>query len=357
MRVSVSKIKTYLTCQKRYDFKYNKGLRRKNQKVSAKVMGKIIHHLIDHALQIYWESDVTSTTPPDLKQIREMLQIELDKWERENKELYKPEIELLELDDMPVVIEHDENFESNWQESMEGSLEVVMELLRNLDVPNKWQVLTHEGQPLLEFELNLEKDGIEFIGIVDAVMKEKDTGLIHIIDWKTRASFTDYTQEVIDMQIPVYMHVLKDLGITVDVATIYQIKQKAPSIPALNKDGTTSRRYIATTWGVYEASLIANGENPEDYIEEMKPKLSNVEFFKPTTFKVGLDTASILWDNMVNVANQAEAMSSPSGVYGYPCRFCTYKEICFAQIAGYDVEDLVSMLYDTVEKEEDATKD
>src|SRR5690606_14242325 len=74
-------------------------------------------------------------------------------------------------------------------------------------------------------------------------------------------------------------------GYPVAGSITYQIASKPPAVPSLlaargKTEPKMSRARIATTWEKYRQCVIDAGLDPDDYYEEMFPKL-NVEFVRP----------------------------------------------------------------------------
>jgi hypothetical protein len=101
-----------------------------------------------------------------------------------------------------------------------------------------------------------------------------------------------------------------------------------------------SRRKITSDWPTYEATLLEKGLDPADYIEEMQPKLADVEFFRPIMVFRSAEIAKIFWANMLSYAITIIDTEKFPMALGYACRNCQFAALCQARIYGYDEEVL-----------------
>jgi CRISPR/Cas system-associated exonuclease Cas4 (RecB family) len=347
--LSVSRIKTFLTCQQKYYLQYVEGLQRKSNSFGAMNKGKLIHELIEKGLYYIWECQISTLEYSD-DELLVVLSDAADTWADENRASFIGQKEEFVIDAMTVVKFPDEQMSVSFEDEVEECLRIAEHFFSQMNFWDNWEILTHEGEPLVEFNMLYPVPGTDFVfnGKIDAVMRDKNTGLIHMIDWKTRQRFSSYQDEMVGMQIPIYLYVLRQLGIEADVGTIYQIRSIAPRVPNVTKSGTTSKQAITTTWEVYRAALIANGENPEDYADEMVPKLADTVFHEPITIRRNKDFVDKVWRQFIHAANEMERVKEgqePTYAYGYSCRSCQFRDVCHSELSDYDTDKLKEIAY------------
>lgn len=119
---------------------------------------------------------------------------------------------------------------------------------------NKWPL--PEGAKILGVEVNWQREhnGVEFEGKADLVYETN--GLVVVRDWKTTKSAPDNEFKFMDSQLNLYpwglTPWLMEQGYDVKKATHSAVEYdyimtKLPTTPSLNKDGSVSKRKIATT--------------------------------------------------------------------------------------------------------------
>jgi len=118
-------------------------------------------------------------------------------------------------------------------------------------------------------ELPLETE--ELKGIIDLVLRDKTTGRILLIDYKTSFRSRSITELLYDQQLYLYVylyHVCKKEPITNISIGIITIPKEEIGPPALLKNGTLSKnKNQNTTEELYLEAIKLNNLNKEDYLD------------------------------------------------------------------------------------------
>lgn len=334
---SYSRVEAWATCRKRFDLAYNKGLRVISPSTSPQTQGDLFHQLMETALRLTYDFQ-TMNAPLDLHEVRHAVQAKASSW-----------VEAHVGVPLPDDLDGEEKFK-RWDDIAADVQLVVMRTIKNLNIPLNYTIADIEGEPLIEYDIEyaIPDTDLRFLGRIDLVMIDKHTGGYVLFDWKFTGSFKDFSYEALNSQLALYTYILVQLGIgTVEYpaqATLYQVKNRPPAIPNINKDGTISRR-VSTDWETYLAFIVANGLNPADYYD-MAAKLSGYEYFKPVTLMRGYAMLERVWNNFVTKSQEMYADETHSAAYGYACRFCSFAEWCTVQLEGGDPEILIDDIYE-----------
>lgn len=225
---------------------------------------------------------------------------------------------------------------------------------------HEWEIAMWKGKPLLEVELIVPlKPWKGFRTIPDLCARPRKEGRrapFWLIDWKARAQFESDDAEEINLQFATMQYVIERVipEISIDGSILWQVKSKAPTWPKLNKpakDGTPvmSRALIATTWEVYKKALIEAGCKPEDYEEEMRPKLETIEWYRSIKQHRTSEECKAVWREIVVPA--ARRMATDPQVIRrwvhqpFGCKGCWARSFCMAELRGEDTEFLLQTDY------------
>jgi hypothetical protein len=210
--------------------------------------------------------------------------------------------------------------------------------------PDRWEVLQVKDKPALELHFKIPCAGSKGLhGYIDAILKDVKTGDIWCVDYKFRKSMSPDEEEAFNIQNAIYCQACNKIGVPITGTLTWQHSNTPTAIPAINKNGTMSRAKVKTTWDKYSEYLVKNGLNPEDYREEMEPKLADVEFYRATTEYRNNKTVKNMWSTIVvpnsfaiKAAHSPKAKNNPS-MYPWNCKMCQYKDLCQAELRDYDV--------------------
>tara|TARA_R100000353_G_scaffold174870_1_gene143764 strand:- start:2083 stop:3033 length:951 start_codon:yes stop_codon:yes gene_type:complete len=209
-----------------------------------------------------------------------------------------------------------------------------------------WETVELDGVPLIEFPVEVPlDDGDSYLGYIDWVARHKPSGQVWLWDFKFRKSLQADWVEEMDLQKPVYMKHVTDLGINPIGTICGQIKSTAPKKPAMTKKGTLSKAKITTTWEIYRDTVIENGLDIGDY-EDMKDKLKDVEFIRLSRSFRTHEELQRTWDTVFirsvkQIKTQSTSFEPPPRSIGFMnCNNCKFRDICIEDLKGRDTEDL-----------------
>lgn len=218
--------------------------------------------------------------------------------------------------------------------------QIAIRTLRKLPI-DEWETVTDPaGIPMIEYHFTIPLKGWGgFHGYIDWVGWHKPTGQTWLVDWKVRKSFQPHEAEGVNLQNAAYQYAIFRILRKPPVGTItFQISDKPPAKPKLNKDGTMSRALIKTDWETYKAALLEAGLNLDDYLD-MAEKLSTVEFFRPAKEYRTLDTVRRVWKEIIEPTAREIRRSNKIVVRNLghrTCNGCAYRQLCLAELSGED---------------------
>lgn len=367
--ISVSQIGAFQDCQYKWQLMYKEGVRIRKGELTPSAVGSVFHEGIAAALKTLFAQQQRKRKLKHVtahKYIMAAVEKAIRAWHDDN--YVEKQMPIVDADNGLVMVT-DTNYEIAWANMLSNSHKLVERTIVNLDLINRYEVVGLNGQPLVEFwlevdlsePLNFEPKTFAFAGVVDAVMYDKETGLTAVFDWKLHKRFTTLESEQLSSQIALYQHALRvQYGIKTELGIVYQIKSEPPRKPERNKDGSMSRRKITSDWQTYEDELILFGLNPDDYRDEMHPKLSEIEFYRPLMVFRTADITQIFWDNLIKFGLTITQTSHFPMALGYSCRTCPFAKLCTSRIYGYDETELFDTAYlkDTIiAVDEDAEED
>lgn len=332
--VSVSQLQTYLSCPKKWEYGYIEEITPRVER-SFLTIGKLCHKGMQVAMQTLWELGEYTENRPEMdvmhtlytkaiKAIKDEFNRYMDEVPHLDEEI--PDLEQMRDDACAVFIQALEEFE-----------------------PMKYEVVTlhKDGEPIPALELHFVipcagSKGLH--GYIDAILKDKETGFTWCTDYKFRKSLSPDDEEAYNVQNSVYSWACHKMGIPITGTMTWQHCNTPAMEPTLLKDGKVSRSKIKTTWDRYASFCCRMGINPEDYREEMEPKLAEIEWFRATYEYRNLDTIKTIWNECVVPASRAisKARSAKTkkyrSLYPWNCKMCQFQSLCQAELRGYDAD-------------------
>lgn len=337
--VSVSQLQTFLSCKKKWAYNYIDKLTPKVDRPYLTI-GKLCHKGMQAAMQKQWEDqqqlvDVTISKRGEEKLFGRWLTAGIDAMKEEWEE-YVSTVPLLD-EEMP-----------DMDQMFDDAKEIFAQALREFE-PWKYTVLTvcKNGEPVPALELHFKVPcpptrGLH--GYIDAILKNNETGFTWCTDYKFRKTLSPDEEEAFNIQNAVYSYACEKMGVSVTGTMTWQHVNTRPATPTLLKNGTVSRAKIKTTWHVYEAFCIQNGQDPQDYFVEMEEKLRDIEWFRPTYEYRNSETIENIWRECVlPVAKAVKAAHNKTAVncrslYPWNCKMCQYQSLCLAELRNHDSE-------------------
>ena len=325
--VSVSQLQTFMSCPKKWEYNYIDGLTPRVEKTYLSI-GKLCHKGMQTAMQYKWEHEREIGYHKENALTAAMFAIEAE-WDS-----YMHQTDLLneEIPDM--------------EQMLEDAKSIFEQAFWEFDI-DKYEVLTiSDGKtlrPALELHFVVPCAGSKGLhGYIDAILKDKTTGFTWNVDYKFRKSLSPDEEEAYNVQNTVYCWACHKMGIEITGTLTWQHINTPASEPQLLKNGGVSRAKIKTTWEKYRAFCLTNGIDPNPYEEEMREKLSDIEFFRATYEYRNIDTVKNIWNNVVVPASRAVAKAYKSknykNMYPWNCKMCQYQSLCQGELRGYDTE-------------------
>ena len=301
MRVSVSKVGTYLRCQMAYKYRYVDSLTRKKAK-KALTVGKAIHEGLEQGI--------------------------------DNLDMF-----LMGLSDKYFAMP-----ESFQEELGLDFLENIEHILRN------YFFLESEGYieelNIVELEQRVEatlgKD-LEYLGFIDGIV-EKPDGL-YILERKSFSSTPPLTTVLVNTQVHVYNKLFK----TKFKGVIFEwIKSKATGSPRILKNGNFSISDQAIS-SVTPYTCEGVDGLPTPYLERMEFNI--MKYIHRVEYKFNPYVTDQIYKNYLDVAREIRR----KGASKYPkyfrvlshmtCNMCEFKDLCFAELQGADVNFIKQDMY------------
>lgn len=321
LKVSFSRIKLWRRCQMAHHYRYYQGLR-KIKRSKPLWMGTAIHECIEE----YHEG--RNWRGP------------LEKFRSEYNQLFNEE--KAELGDLPRDLEI----------IMEGYFEYHSQ--DGLSYPVRRRGVCTELPVIVDLDHETQ-----FVSYLDAYPQDEE-GRNWLMDHKSCSKMPDEATRFSDLQLVTYGWLLPQLGYPRPDGVIWDyIRTKAPTIPEVLKSGELSKSSkIDTTYEVYMATVDrVLGKKARPQYEEFASSLKGKEdsFYR----RVKLPSPpKILEENLVKdlLFSIAEIRSlGPKATVRNltkDCSWCSYYNLCQAEVRGLDVEFIRKLEY-TVKGEED----
>ena len=362
-RFSYSSLKKYLKCPRSYQLEYKEGL----FKVSSSdkrnlIFGSHAHAAFERVLKYH-------AANPEASMRAKMSEAEFGLLDYRNqtfdngRKVYSyeqrefiPDTEYFEM--MDTVFEECREMLHYQIPYFQWGRYVVATLQDLLD-DRAEKVLKHSTSlsrvtdPLIEWKFEYPlKFGETLVGVIDAVLWDRETHEYVLFDWKTRKSMPDDGLMALDGQLPLYAAVVNDMADTHVIArtVMYQMTQRPPQPVKLTpKAGKISTAAPASTWPVWASSVRALGEDPEKYRDTMFPKMRPDDDFTrlieiPINPEIDRRTMSNIYDHM-RALRYAESADLFPAVLNKGCEFCEFQPICRVFQTGGDVETIVNYEY------------
>ena len=298
LRLSHSKMNTFNRCPQKYKYRYIERyvpegyVRPKNM-----VWGSFMHHLLEQYFKCIKRG---MNTPVQL--VKYPIDT-VDKYCEENPEVdeYGIRMEVMQIF-RNYVLEHWQCDTQDWE---------VVETEMKFDVPIYNPVGEHTGMFLT--------------GYIDAIVKEKSTGDLYIMEHKTTANSIELRTQnlVLDDQVSLYCLAMHQLGYNVKGVIYDVIRKKIPSEPKLLKNGKLSTAQIDTTVRVYEKAIWEHGLDARDYEDKLREiAVAGKPFFGRINTDRTPEELSMACRDLFNRAMIIGTTSDNEAWYRLPCNDC-----------------------------------
>lgn len=321
--VSQSKAKTWRTCHKQHDYKYNQRLRKKRVKRPF-MFGRVVHEMIEaHA------------NGDDPFEKLDAIDIHSGAMFRREREEYGDILEDIRV----IMTEYFEHYPDDARDALIYSRRKG----RSAEFP---------------FEIELE-NGIVFKGKIDGVGRAKRMRwLVEHKTFKREPSEDDRWRSV---QSAVYIRAIQLNGWWNDIeGTLWDyVSSKPPGVPSILKNGEISRRHLITLPTRLRAFIRAQGKDPKKY----KDLIANAEHNRSSYFiraysPMRREVVDQTWEDFVETAREiAEHGQTRRGQIrnvGQHCKWCDFADLCKAEVLGLDGDFLRKKDY-TIEPEDTLT--
>lgn len=230
------------------------------------------------------------------------------------------------------------------KEDLSTANEVFLRCIDNFNLTD-YEIVKVGKQLAVELHFRLP---FKFHGFIDCIATNKITGCTWLIDWKFQSSLTDEDKVQYSYQQLVYAIASKYLKKDISGIMQVQVLNKPYTKPKLNKDGSASRAKIFNTWNNYRKFLAENNLNPDDYEQEMVPKLAEVESYRELTEFVNPMQAELLEQELINTYKQMKQIKKhyPKSISMIQCPSCPYNILCQAELNGQDTENIIKIQYE-----------
>ena len=326
LEVSVSKINKWRKCQKLYSYRYDEELRPKKKAVPLR-KGSWVHSCLE-ALDNKQDWLVT---------LKDLKAKEYDKLFEEEK---------AELGDLPNQVLR--------------MLRAYQQTYKEID--KEWETIVCEQQ----FMIRIPNTSVVLVGKIDKIARNTRTGKVWCFERKTmKKSIPTDNFRMTDIQTAIYMWVLYQIAPKLklkrdDVAGVMfdYIRTKPPTIPRVLRNGEMSQAKIDTDRWTYLAALRKAGIDPKPYTGFLKRLDENV-FFVRIPMAKSEAILKITLRELISSANQIQMLKGSEMVrsLSWTCDRprCDYRDLCIAELQGFDTENLIKMGF-TKGDEEDGPK-
>lgn len=325
IELSVSRAKKWKSCQQAHDYRYVDKLR-PLRKVRPLTLGSLVHSCLEARLE-------------GRNWVEEIKKFQKEEWSKIFDE------EKVELGDIP----HD-----------------CYRIMRGyhyfyLESDKRYQTVAVE----CPFRVRIPGTPIVLVGIIDGIIRDLTDNGIWCLEHKTvKKDIPTEEFRMTDIQTTIYMYVMEMIGPKLGFkpdqikgVMLDYLKTKAPTLPEQLKDGSLSKRKITCDYYTYLECIKSIGGDPADYTEILDYMKTNVFYRRVPITKTDTMTQVTL-DDMVTVGRQIIAISGkcPTRNLAWTCDRpkCDYRDLCIAQINGFDVETLIKLNF---ERKEDEVKD
>lgn len=321
-RLSNSKVKTWRRCPKKFQFKYEMGLRPRKKSIQLE-RGSWIHDLL-------------------------MYHYDGRDWRKRHEELTR-------------------DFYNLFEEEREDLGNLPAECKRIMLAYLRHYRLEDRNYHVVDSELNeivTLPNGIELNIVVDLVVEDKADGGLWIWDHKTRKKIGDDISALLDPQLTVYYWGLELLGYTPLNGVVYnELCTKPPTIPQmLKRGGLSKRKNIATDVATYMRAIKKHDLDPNDYSDILRhiAVAQRDRFFRRTHIPKDPPVLKRMIRDFESASEEIEFAQQrkrfPRTYIPNDCKWsCEYLDLCLTSLHGGDIKPMVNMNFErrTKRKDED----
>ena len=326
--VSVSQLQSFMSCPKKWEYGYIENLAPRVDRPYLTI-GKLCHKGMQEAMRSAWMSQKRG---------------EDQHWYSWRDSGIKAiEREWQEYVDSNTFLEEEM---SDIEKTLEDAISIFSQAYGEFE-PWKYKVLSvvNEGIeiPALELHFVIPCAGSKGLhGFIDAILLDTETGFTWCTDYKFRKALSPDEEEAENIQNAVYTRACMKMGIKITGTMTWQHVNTPAATPTMLSNGKVSRAKIKTTWEKYANFCKNHGIDPEEYRDEMEPKLADIEWFRPTYEYRNAETVTAMWNDCVVPAayavKSAYKKKNRRNIYPWNCKMCQFKELCQAELRNHDAD-------------------
>ena len=229
-------------------------------------------------------------------------------------------------------------------------MEYHIPTINNL-LDTKYTLLDGLDATPLEYVIKTDK----FIGIVDAIFKDKETGDIVVVDFKTRKRINNKTR-ITEGQLPLYVSVLDTLpefsGVDVSMFEYWEFSITLPKPARILRSGKLSTANQDTTWDYWLETVPVGYELDEEYWRTtLKDKLKDEsDYFSRSLHIMNEEEKAYminLLDNSYILSDMVKNMDAPNAtLVDWVCRLCEFNTLCSSDMLGTNYEHMIGTEYE-----------
>ncbi len=318
--ISYSEVDTYRRCQKRWEYRYKKKIKRV-RKFARMFKGTILHEMLNALIK-----------------------------HRMNKKYVGP-------DPWDVLAEYETKYATYFEEEKDEHGDIPGDCGKIFEgYMRKWRKdpLTYEGSEVsVYFDIS---DKLRFVGFIDKIAVDKQKRR-WITDHKFVATIPTANDRFSELQLLLYVwawnktHKDQPLdGVLWDYA-----RSKAPTEPALLKSGELSQRKdLDCDPYTYRQAIRKNKLNPDDYVDMLEHLEGKEDSFyervhlpKPSDLMIKEITDDFLQtarEIQVKRGKGKEARCTHS-MSPFNCNTCEFRSLCEAEVRGHDTDFIIKSEY------------
>lgn len=302
---SISQISCFRGCKQEWAYKYREGLKSKAPQRPL-YMGTTLHKLLEiRANGQSWESHLCN--------------------------VIKPEFEAMPTDYQTIL--------------GEDFIDCCYKIMTQYD----W-LYEKEDIKYLATEVKIDakiKGSKRFVGVVDAIVEiDGDQYIMEHKTFKTTKMSLDSTW--LNSQTCLYIKVLNEQGWNIKGVVWDMIKTSAPKPPRVLKNGQFGKQYADQTLLSFEWAGAIPEKLPKEIYEDIKDNHKN--FLDRYITPVLPTVVEAVWQDFVDSVDDIGKNKHTPKNLGRDCEWCSFKELCQAELTGGDVDYIKQLYYTTAEQ-------
>ena len=313
IRVSHSKIKTWRTCHKSFDYKYNQKLQRK-RKARPLVFGSIVHEMID--------AHANGANPWRV----------LGKYDEEQGKMFREEVD-------------------EYGDIIQDIMWIMEEFFKTYkDDPLEYKKI-NGVKAEIPFEVEIS-NGITLIGYIDGFVENKEDKTKWIMEHKTFTNLPSEEERWKSNQAFIYDAIIEIMGWGPADGVIFDyIRSRPPTYPKMTMTGKISRiDSLVTLPIVFEDFLGNNNLDPKKYASVFERLEQCVDqYFQRFYVPIQQSAKKIAIDDLITTSHEIIERGETDHTMnvGRHCSWCDFKLLCEARLKGSDEDFVREHYYET----------